>query len=266
VPPFSGGRKVVESMRTPVVAGNWKMNGDSASVSILIDGILGNQAELTCEVLVFPPFVYLGQVAGQLTGSGVLLGAQDVDAKEKGAVTGGVSASMLHDVGCRYVIVGHSERRTVFGEDDDTVAEKFEQCLENKLKPILCVGESLEERNAGATLEVVTSQLEHVLNRVGVQAMGSAMIAYEPVWAIGTGESATPGQAEEVHSELRACVARADATLAASIRILYGGSVTPENAAILFAGINVDGALVGGASLKAESFIEICRAAENAVS
>jgi triosephosphate isomerase len=172
---------------------------------------------------------------------------------------------MLKDAGCSHVIVGHSERRTIFSEPDDLVATKFEQCLAQQLVPILCVGETLEQRDAGDTLDVVTRQLRAVTDRVGKAGFEKAMVAYEPVWAIGTGESATPEQAEEVHSSLRQCLAGVDEATASATRILYGGSVTPENAASLFKQENIDGALVGGAALKGKSFVEICRAANQSV-
>ena len=252
-------------MRTPLVAGKWKMNGAKASVELLVDGIAGDDgfgALTRCEVLVCPPFVYLSRVFEQIVGTNIQLCAQDVDLRVNGAVTGGVSASMLKDIGCRYVIVGHSERRTLFNESDEIVATKFEQCLDHGLLPVLCVGESLAQRQSGSTLEVVTGQLETVVSRVGAEAMASATVAYEPVWAIGTGESATPEQVEEVHRSLRSCLDSIDGELARSMRILYGGSVTPKNASDLFANENVDGALVGGASLEASSFLEICRFAD----
>ena len=251
-------------MRTPVVAGNWKMNGSSGSIDELLDGMV---AELDapklpgCEVMVFPAYVYLARVVGRLAATGIAVGAQDTDQRPEGAVTGGVSVGMLCDVGCSHAIVGHSERRQLFGETDDIVAEKFEACVEGGLQPIICVGETLEERQQDRTLDVVTRQLQAVLRRVGQSGFEAAMVAYEPVWAIGTGESASPAQAEEVHAALRHCLAEVDAGLAERTRVLYGGSVTPENAVALFRNDNVDGALVGGASLDPGSFAAICRAA-----
>ena len=272
MPPFSGAvfseiRHVDggAGLRAPLVAGNWKMNGAKASIELLVDGIAGGEGfgGLTrVEVLVCPAFVYLSRVSELIVDTNIQLCAQDVDLRAGGAVTGGVSASMLKDIGCKYVIVGHSERRKLFDENDEVVATKFEQCLGHGLYPVLCVGESLAERQSGSTLDVVTRQLETVVNRVGAEAMASATVAYEPVWAIGTGESATPEQAEEVHRSLRSCLDSIDPELARSVRILYGGSVTPENASALFANENVDGALVGGASLEASSFLEICRFAD----
>ncbi|MFT7218510.1 MAG: triosephosphate isomerase [Candidatus Azotimanducaceae bacterium] len=251
-------------MRAPLVAGNWKMNGDIASVDRLLDGILGSDlaAINRCQVLVLPPFTYLQRVADKIDGSNLRLAAQDVDSREFGAVTGGISAKMLKDIGCECVVVGHSERRSLFQETNEVVTDKFMLCVQNNLVPILCVGETLEQRTAGETLSVVTSQLRSVMDRAGLAGFSGARVAYEPVWAIGTGESATPEQAEEVHAGLRACLAELDGKLAEETSILYGGSVTAENAEALFAQDDVDGALVGGASLKATSFLQICRAAE----
>lgn len=250
--------------RTPFVAGNWKMNGSKSFISSLLDDL---QKELLgvaldrCRVLVFPSHVYLDTVVQQLKGSTIGVGAQDVDQRAEGAVTGGVSAGMAKDVGCGFAIVGHSERRTLFEESDDVVAEKYELCRIEGLTTIVCVGETLEEREAGETLSVVRRQVNAVLNRVGEGFKGS-MLAYEPVWAIGTGKSASPEQAEEVHASLRACLGEVDAEMAEMTSILYGGSVTAENAQSLFEMDNIDGALVGGASLKAESFADICKVAE----
>ena len=255
------------SERDPLVAGNWKMNGNADSLNLLLDGVLNELSALApnrCSVLVFPPYVYLGQIAQKLQGSIVGVGAQDVDQRTQGAVTGGISAAMVKDAGCGFALVGHSERRTMFAETDELVTDKFEQCGSHGLVPIVCVGETLEERRQESTIEVVTRQLKAVISRVGPAGFDGAMIAYEPVWAIGTGESATPEQAEEVHAGLRKCLAKVDEDLANRTRILYGGSVTADNSVALFGMENVDGALVGGASLKANSFVEICKAAEEA--
>jgi triosephosphate isomerase len=251
------------------------MNGDNASIKVLLDGVIAEFGSIDVEgaalhgssskqydVLVLPSFVYLSQVAKHLEGSGVGVGSQDVEYRDNGAITGGVSVSMIRDSGCRFSLVGHSERRTLFGESDELIAMKFEQCIRGGVVPILCVGETLEERKQGRTLEVVNSQLKAVTSRVSQLEFAGAMVAYEPVWAIGTGESATPEQAEEVHKGLRESLRQFDETIAESTRILYGGSVTPENAKVLFANENVDGALVGGAALNANSFVEICRAAQ----
>ena len=242
------------------------MNGDTKSITTLIEQLLLDyQADSTayeqCQIMVLPPFAYLNQVGRQIGESNVMLGAQDVDQRESGAVTGGVSASMVRDLGCDYALVGHSERRSLFGDTDRIVTEKFVQCRKNRLIPILCVGETLEQRREGRTLDVVTAQLQAVMTSVELAGFTGSLVAYEPVWAIGTGESATPEQAEEVHAGLRNCLAQTSESLADETSILYGGSVTAENAESLFAKDNVDGALVGGASLKAGSFLDICRAA-----
>ena len=250
---------------TPLVAGNWKMHGTLGSIEVLLED-LSNELDavnIDCELLVLPAFVHIGAVTSSLRDSDIKVGAQDVDHRLEGAVTGGVSAGMLSDLGCEFVLVGHSERRTLFGNTDQLVADKFVQSQAHGLTPILCVGETLEERKAGATLSVVTRQLQAVLTRVGIVGMSKALLAYEPVWAIGTGESATPEQAEEVHLNLRASLQELDAEVAESTAILYGGSVSPDNAGSLFEMKNIDGALVGGASLKAKSFVEICKAATN---
>jgi triosephosphate isomerase len=213
-------------------------------------------------VVVCPPFVHLADVGRQLAGSRLVLGAQDVCAEEPGAHTGEIAASMLADAGCRYVIVGHSERRALYGEDDALVARKFQAAQRHGLVPVLCVGETLAERERGATREVVLRQLDAVLAAAGEGAFTTAVVAYEPVWAIGTGRTATPGQAQEVHALIRVRIAEKDARIAASLRVLYGGSVKADNAGLLFAMPDVDGGLIGGASLKAEEFTAICRAAE----
>jgi len=253
------------SERDPLVAGNWKMNGNAGSLNLLLDGVLRKLSMLAlsrCSVLVFPSYVHLGQVSQKLRGSSIGVGSQDIDQRVQGAVTGGVSAAMVKDAGCGFVLVGHSERRTLFADTDELVADKFEQCRFHGLVPIVCVGETLEERRQGRTIEVVTRQLRAVTSRVGLLGFDGAMIAYEPVWAIGTGESAAPEQAEKVHALLRKCLAELDEDLSRRTRILYGGSVTTDNAAAIFGMENVDGALVGGASLKANSFAKICKAAE----
>jgi triosephosphate isomerase len=250
----------VAGERKPLVAGNWKMNGSRASIEALVNGLVG-AGPFDCEVLVLPPFVYLETVHGLLEGSGIHLGSQNVDWRDSGAFTGEVAVSMIRDCGCGYSLVGHSERRQVFGETDTVVADKFAACLEGGVIPVLCVGETLEQRQAGDTMQVVGSQVEAVFDRVGVKSFGSGIIAYEPVWAIGTGQSATPEQAQEVHETIRAVLAEKDAGLAEGMRILYGGSVNGGNADSLMGMADIDGALVGGASLKADEFAAICRAA-----
>ena len=248
-------------MRRPLVAGNWKMHGSRAEAGRLVaDLIAMNAGGGAAEVVVCPPFVYLPEVGNRLRGNAIMLGAQDVCAEENGAHTGEISAAMLADVGCRYVIVGHSERRALYREDDALVAAKFVTVLRHGLVPILCVGESLEERERSATHEVVSRQLQAVLGAAGVAGFSAAVVAYEPVWAIGTGRTATPEQAQEVHALIRGRIAEKDATIAASLRVLYGGSVKASNAAELFAKPDVDGGLIGGASLKADEFGRICAA------
>lgn len=249
-------------MRLPLIAGNWKMNGSRKSVRELIGGLIG-AGPFNCEVVVFPPAVLLGEVQRLIDATSIRLGAQNVDWHDSGAFTGEISAPMLVDFGCSYCLVGHSERRHLFGESDQVVAEKYSACLKHSLTPVLCVGETLEERQSGTTMQVVERQLAAVTGRVGVSGLGAGIIAYEPVWAIGTGESATPEQAENVHAELRAYIQGRDSTVSADIRILYGGSVSRANAAGLLTKENIDGALVGGASLHADEFTGICEVAEN---
>lgn len=252
-------------MRTAIVAGNWKMNGNSESINELMGALVDNLQGLDAvETLVFPPAVYLSQVKGLIGDASVALGAQNVSQFESGAFTGENAPGMLVDLGCQYVILGHSERRAIFGEKDADIAAKFAAAIEAGLTPILCVGETLEERESGNTMNVVGGQLKAVLDACGVESFAKAVIAYEPVWAIGTGKTATPEQAQEVHQAVRAIVAEYNAEVAAGVRILYGGSVNAANAAELFANADVDGGLVGGASLKANDFIAICRAAAEA--
>jgi triosephosphate isomerase len=249
-------------MRQPLVAGNWKMNGARAGVGELLDGVKAGMGEVrTAEVAVCPPFVFIPEAASRLQGTAIAWGGQNLSTHASGAYTGEVAASMLTDFGCKYVIVGHSERRTLYGEDDAVVAEKFEVARKAGLVPIFCVGETLEEREANATETVVARQLDAVLERFGAQALSAGVIAYEPVWAIGTGRTATPEQAQDVHAFIRGRVAAKDAVVAAGIRILYGGSMKPDNAAELMAKPDIDGGLIGGASLKASDFLAICRAA-----
>jgi triosephosphate isomerase len=249
-------------MRTVLIAGNWKMNGTRETAARLVGEILQN-LELPGgrEALVCPPFVHLADIARLIKSSALGLGAQDLCAEDNGAHTGEVSGAMLRDSDCRYVIVGHSERRALYGEDDALVARKFMAAQRAGLIPILCVGETLDERRCDATRAVVTRQLQAVLDAAGIAAFGRAVIAYEPVWAIGTGNTATPAQAQEVHALIRACLAGRDAKIAAGIRLLYGGSVKASNAAELFRMPDIDGSLVGGASLEAREFVSICRAA-----
>jgi triosephosphate isomerase len=249
-------------MRNFLVAGNWKMHGGDASNRELVAGIIeGAPAADNVSLLVCPPFPYLASVASQLQGSAVELGAQNVSEHEAGAYTGEVAPAMLRDVGCRYVIVGHSERRALYGESSVQVAEKMAAALGAGLVPILCVGEMLEEREAGRTEEVVGKQLAAALERNGIAAFKGSVIAYEPVWAIGTGKTATPEQAQDVHRYIRSVLAEQDAPVAETVQILYGGSVKGDNAAGLFAMPDIDGGLIGGASLKPADFLAIARAA-----
>ena len=249
-------------MRQPLVAGNWKMNGSSDSVTALIEGIkAGIDAVTTAEMAVCPPYVYIPQVAGLLAGTPVSYGAQDVSDQEAGAFTGEIAAGMLTDIGCKYAIVGHSERRSLYGESDAFTASKFAAARKAGLVPILCVGELLEEREQGVTEQVVERQLDAVIDLEGVAAIASAVIAYEPVWAIGTGVTASPEQAQDVHRHIRAKMAEHSAEVAESIQILYGGSMKGENAAGLLAMADIDGGLIGGASLKADDFLAIAVAA-----
>jgi triosephosphate isomerase len=251
------------ALRRPLVAGNWKMHGSRAEAARLAGELVARGAgDGQAEALVCPPFPYLAEVHGRLQGSRIGLGAQDVCAEDVGAFTGEVSAAMLADVGCRYAIVGHSERRTQYGEGDALVARKFTAAGGHSLVPILCVGESLEERERNETRAVVLRQLDAVLAAAGAGAFARSVVAYEPVWAIGTGRTATAAQAQEVHALIRSRIAEKDATIAASLRVLYGGSVKAANAAELFSMPDVDGGLIGGASLKADEFASICAACD----
>jgi len=247
-------------MRTKLVAGNWKMHGSLATNLELLQSVR-NGASGSAEVAVCVPYPYLAQARAVLEGSSVAWGAQDVSEHAQGAWTGEVSAAMLVDFACRYVLVGHSERRSFFGDTDAVVAAKFAAAHKAGLTPVLCVGESLAERESGITGEVVTRQIEAVLANSGVAAFARAVVAYEPVWAIGTGRTASPEQAQEVHALIRGRFARESTDVAAGLRILYGGSVKANNAAELFGQTDIDGGLIGGASLVAADFLAICAAA-----
>jgi triosephosphate isomerase len=249
-------------MRQPLVAGNWKMNGSRASIKELLDGLKKGIGDVnSAEVAVCAPFIYLADVEAQLNGTPIVWGGQNLSTEEKGAFTGEISAGMLKDFNCKYVIVGHSERRTLYGESDELVAKKFTVAQADGLKPILCIGETLEEREQGVTEAVCARQLDAVIATAGIEALNDAVIAYEPVWAIGTGKTATPEQAQEVHAAIRAKLAEDSGEVAAKVQILYGGSMNAANAADLLAMEDIDGGLIGGASLKAEDFLTICRAA-----
>lgn len=248
-------------MRRSLVAANWKMNGQKAEVEILLDEFLRLPSQFSCDVVICPPSLYLGQVQEKLAGSGIYLGAQNIHAADKGAYTGEISAPMLRDFDCRFVLVGHSERRELFAEGDQLVAEKFASAQASGLIPILCIGESQVQREAGETDARILQQLDAVIASNGIAAFTDAVVAYEPVWAIGSGLTATPEQAQAVHRLIRNRLSDLSQDVAESIRILYGGSVKAANAAALFAQQDIDGALVGGASLQAEEFMAICLAA-----
>jgi triosephosphate isomerase len=251
-------------MRNYLVAGNWKMNGGTAANEDLCDAIVsGLSRSAAVDLLVCPPFPYLEAVGRKLAGTDVSLGAQNVSQHASGAYTGEVSAAMLRDMGCQYVIVGHSERRAMMHESSEIVAQKFGAALREQLTPILCVGETLEERTSGRMESVIASQLEAVLDGPGIDAIASAVIAYEPVWAIGTGKTASPEQAQEVHQYIRNILAERNVDIAGNVQILYGGSVKGDNAAGLFSMPDIDGGLVGGASLKAAEFLAIAGAARS---
>ena len=256
-------------MRKPLVAGNWKMNGSSESNELLLRGILEKQSTFSSiEVALFPPAVYLAQVQEALTGSQIRWGTQNLSQFEEGAYTGETSASMLVDFRCEYVLIGHSERRCLYAELDldeclldRIVAEKYEMAVKSGITPIICIGESPEEHEAGHTEEVVTRLLDTVIAHQGVEGLVHTVLAYEPVWAIGTGRSASPEWAQSVHSLMRERVAKHDKNIAENIRILYGGSIKGNNAAPLFKQPDIDGGLVGGGSLNANEFVQICQAA-----
>ena len=252
-------------MRTKFVAGNWKMNGNLATNQALLQALVEGLARIAgVKCAVCAPFPYLPQVQQALSGSGITWGAQNVSQFDGGAYTGEVSGPMLVDFGCRYVIVGHSERRTLFGESSDIVARKYDAALKAGLTPILCVGETLAQRESGDTESVVAAQLDAVLERSTALSFGHAVIAYEPVWAIGTGKTATPEQAQAVHAFIRGRLETHDAVVAENVQVLYGGSVKGANAGQLFGMPDIDGGLIGGASLDAEEMLTICRAASAA--
>lgn len=250
-------------MRRSLVVGNWKMVGSRVGVTELVEElkvhlVINDQVD----VAVCPPYIFLPQVSESMRESGVHWGAQNLSQYSEGAFTGEISASMLADFGCKYTIVGHSERRSLFSEDDAEVADKFVATQSVGLTPILCVGESLQQRESGEALEWVERQITAVIEVAGVEAFANAVIAYEPIWAIGTGKTASPEQAQQVHAHIRSVVASGHAGVAGDLRILYGGSVKANNAGELFANPDIDGALVGGASLIAADFAEICKAAK----
>jgi len=247
-------------MRRTIVAGNWKMNASKESVNKLILDILSGMREVSSEVVVCAPFPYLSQVETLIVDSQVKLGAQNLNTNSAGAFTGEVSANMIKDFGARHVIVGHSERRSLYGETSSLVAEKVKAALDNDLTPLLCVGESLEQREAGETETVVAEQINAVIELVGIGAFRNIIIAYEPVWAIGTGKTASPEQAQAAHLFIRSLLGEGNKSISQSTPILYGGSMNAGNANELISCADIDGGLIGGAALKAEDFLQICKA------
>ena len=248
-------------MRRKLIAGNWKMNASLTSNTVLLTGIKSELNQPACDVAVCVPAPYFAQCRSQLAGSAIAWGGQDVSEHESGAYTGEVSAAMLLDFGCRYVIVGHSERRTYHGENNPSVAKKTLRALRSGLTPIVCVGETLSEREAGQTDEIVGQQIDAVLVAIDAADLTNIIVAYEPVWAIGTGKTATPQMAQDVHALLRAKMAEKNAPGAIQVRILYGGSMKPDNAKELLSMADIDGGLIGGAALKVSDFLAIVRAA-----
>ena len=249
----------------PIIVANWKMNGDLHSINRLLCDLksdLFNKETESAQVIILPPHVYLKTVATDLGSTSILIGAQDADERESGSVTGGVSARMLRDVGCGYVLLGHSERRNIFNESNGVIFQKLKQVLNVGLKAIVCIGENLEQRNSGQVLKVISSQLETIISQEILPQSEKLLIAYEPVWAIGSNESASIQQIEYALSKIRKILKDVDINLSESTRILYGGSVTEKNIAEILAIDGIDGVLIGGASLDAKSFNEICRIAQ----
>lgn len=245
--------------REVIVAGNWKMNASKETVSTLVMGILAGMDDVQSKVIVCAPYPYLAQVAAFATHSQLHVGAQNLNANAAGAFTGEVSAQMLKDFGVAYVIVGHSERRSLYGETDEMIAEKVQAALDNNLTPLFCIGELLAQREAGNTELVIARQMNAVIERLGINAFKNIVVAYEPVWAIGTGVSATPEQAQETHAFIRSLLARHDTDIAQTTPVLYGGSMNPDNAQALIDCADIDGGLIGGASLKSDDFLRICK-------
>ena len=245
-------------MRQPLIMGNWKMNGSREEGVQLAKALAEGLNATSQEVAVCVPFVYLSDIRGVLASSPIALGAQNVADQASGAYTGEISASMLADCSCKYALVGHSERRSYYGDTNQTVASRFCQAQKQNVIPVLCVGETLEEREQNRTFQVVDEQLDAVIEAAGIEALENAVIAYEPVWAIGTGKTASDEQAQEVHQYIRQRIAARNPAIAEKVQILYGGSVKPDNAKALFAMPDIDGGLVGGASLDAKGFLQIC--------
>lgn len=251
--------------RRPLVMGNWKLNGSKTFTKELIAGLKAELAGVDgCDVAIAPPVMYLAEAEAALAGIQIALGSQNVDVNVQGAFTGDISTAMLKDFGAKYIIIGHSERRTYHKESDEFIAKKFAALKEAGLVPVLCIGESEAENEAGKTQEVCARQIDAVINALGVEAFNGAVIAYEPIWAIGTGKSATPAQAQAVHAFIRGHIAAKSQAVADQVIIQYGGSVNDANAAELFTQPDIDGALVGGASLKAPAFAVIVKAAAQA--
>jgi triosephosphate isomerase len=249
-------------VRQTLVAGNWKMNGSQESIKTLLGDVKAGMDEVkNAEMAVCAPSIYIPLVQELCSGSAITWGGEDVSVHESGAFTGETAPSMLNDFGCKYAIIGHSERRTYHHESDELVAEKFESAMNAGLIPIFCIGETLEERESGVTEDVVARQIDAVLNKVGIAGMAKGVIAYEPVWAIGTGKTASPEQAQEVHAFIRSRLASHDAAVADKVQVLYGGSMNAGNAAELLSQPDIDGGLIGGASLKADDFLAIALAA-----
>lgn len=251
-------------MRKPFVAGNWKMHGSKASIADLVGGLNQQSADLSgVDMAVCPPSIYIGQVLSELN-TNIQVGAQNMaEEPTQGAFTGEISVAMIKDMGCQYVVLGHSERRTIYGETDGQVANKVGVALDAGVTPILCVGETLEERESGVMEKVISTQIDAVVSKVGIEKFADIVIAYEPVWAIGTGKTASPEQAQEVHAFIRNKLALLNSEIADKVIIQYGGSVKPDNAAELFSQTDIDGGLIGGASLNADDFMAICNAAQN---
>ncbi len=248
-------------MRDLLIVGNWKMHGNTIMISELVDEIIdGLDASSSCNLLLCSPFPYLGLVSQRIINSPISLGAQNLSQHTSGPYTGEVSAEMLKDMGCEYVIVGHSERRELMGETNKIIANKFITAIKSHLKPILCIGESLDERKQGMTTSVISDQLNTVLNEIDSNDLSNAVIAYEPVWAIGTGLTATPDEAQDVHAHIRAEINKSSKKVAENIQILYGGSVNGSNAGSLFSMPDIDGGLIGGASLTSLEFLSIAKA------
>ncbi len=244
-------------MRRPLVVGNWKMNGTLARTQELVGSILAGMQDIDADLAVCVPFVYLDEVNKQRTNTSLALGAQNVADQESGAYTGEISAAMLKEFNCSYAIVGHSERRSYYGDTNESVAARYVQALQQDICPILCVGETLEEREQDRTFKVIDEQLNAVIEKAGIESFTNSVIAYEPVWAIGTGKTASNDQAQEVHQYIRGLIAEKNAGIAVNLQILYGGSCKPDNAKGLFAMPDIDGGLIGGASLDADSFLAI---------